>query len=196
MRTLQFYNSDINERNIEQAARALENGEIIIVPTDSLYAFVCNALNQRAIERLCQIKGLNPEKNLLSVICSDFAQAAQYARIDNHAFRVMNCHLPGPFTFILPASNKLPKAFKNRKTVGIRIPHEPVLNALSQSLDFPLMATSVDEELTEPGQIEVQLGDSATFLLDDGTRAQGHSAIIDLSDPTDPQIIRTGPIDF
>ena len=95
MQVLKIYPNSINERFIDQAVEALRNGEVIIYPTDSLYAFGCDALNRRAIERLCKIKGLNPEKNLLSIVCADISQAADYARIDNKAFQLMKSYIPG-----------------------------------------------------------------------------------------------------
>lgn len=122
MRIIKSYGSNPDSRTVAEAAEALRQGQIIIYPTDTLYAFGCDALNNKAIERLCRIKGIDPAKNLLSIVCSDISEAAEYARIDNASFRILRRCLPGAFTFILPASLKLPKVFKGRKSVGIRIP--------------------------------------------------------------------------
>ena len=108
MDTLIVYAGSIDERATERAVEALRSGLCIIYPTDTLYALGCDALNNRAVERLCALKGINPAKQQLSIVCSDLSQAAEYARIDNHAFKVLRHYLPGPYTFVLPASTSLP----------------------------------------------------------------------------------------
>ena len=112
MKTLKIYPTSINQRFIDEAVDVMRDGGIIIYPTDTLYALGCDALNQRAIERLCHLKGIDPKRNTLAIVCSDLSQAAGSARIDNRAFEVMKRYLPGPFTFILPPSHDLPKVFK------------------------------------------------------------------------------------
>lgn len=112
----------VDSRAINAAIDALRDGQIIIYPTDTLYALGCDALNNRAIERLCKIKGINPEKNTLAIVCGSLSQAAEYARIDNNAFRLLKHYLPGAFTFILPASSALPKIFKGRKPLESEFP--------------------------------------------------------------------------
>lgn len=202
MQLLKFYADQVNERFIAQAVEALRDGHIIVYPTDTLYALGCDALNQRAIERLCRVKGLNPDKNLLSVVCSDIAQAAEYARIDNRAFRVLKEYLPGPFTFILPASTKLPKVFKGRKTVGVRIPDNNVARALPEALGNPLLTSSVAvaeggaEDATEPDALAMEYGASASLLLDGGTGSVEPSTIVDLMDSSAPEVLRQGKGDF
>ena len=143
MKTLKIYPTSINQRFIDEAVETMRDGDIIIYPTDTLYALGCDALNQRAIERLCHLKGIDTRRNTLSIVCADMSQAAGYARIDNRAFEVMKRHLPGPFTFILPPSHDLPKVFKGRKEVGIRIPDNPIARALAETLGHPIMTTSV-----------------------------------------------------
>ena len=120
MKTLRMYPSSLNDRYLDEAADTLLKGGIIIYPTDTLYALGCDALNNGAIERLCKVKGMNPQKQTLSIICDGLSMASEYARIDNEAFRILRANLPGPFTFILPASTTLPKVFKGRRTVGDR----------------------------------------------------------------------------
>lgn len=202
MQILKFYPGQVNERNVAQAAEALRDGHIIVYPTDTLYALGCDALNQRAIERLCRLKGLNPDKNLLSVVCSDISQAAEYARIDNRAFRLLKEYLPGPFTFILPASTRLPKVFKGRKTVGVRIPDNDVARALAEALGNPLLTSSVEldpdspDDATEPDALAMRYGADAALLLDGGAGSTEPSTIVDLLDSSAPEVVRLGAGDF
>lgn len=202
MQILKFYPGQVNERNVAHAAEALRDGHIIVYPTDTLYALGCDALNQRAIERLCRLKGLNPDKNLLSVVCSDISQAAEYARIDNRAFRMLKEYLPGPFTFILPASTRLPKVFKGRKTVGVRIPDCDVARALASALGNPLLTASVNldadspEDATEPDALAMRYGSDAALLLDGGAGSAEPSTIVDLLDSSAPEVVRLGAGDF
>ena len=100
MRILKMYISNINDRFMDEVIDTLRNGGIIIYPTDTLYAIGCNALNNNAIERICKIKGINPQRTNLSIVCSDISQASQYARIDNRAYQLLRENLPGAFTFI------------------------------------------------------------------------------------------------
>ncbi|MDE6038145.1 MAG: Sua5/YciO/YrdC/YwlC family protein, partial [Duncaniella sp.] len=109
MKTLRMYPTSLNDRFLDDAVEALRDGDIIIYPTDTLYALGCNALNNNAIERLCKFKGVNPQKQTLSIVCDGLSMASEYARIDNEAFRILRTNLPGPFTFILPAATTLPK---------------------------------------------------------------------------------------
>ena len=202
MQILKFYPGQVNERNVAQAAEALRDGHIIVYPTDTLYALGCDALNQRAIERLCRLKRLNPDKNLLSIVCSDISQAAEYARIDNRAFRLLKEYLPGPFTFILPASTRLPKVFKGRKTVGVRIPDCDVARALAAALGNPLLTASVNldadspEDATEPDALAMRYGSDAALLLDGGAGSAEPSTIVDLLDSSAPEVVRLGAGDF
>ncbi|MDE6437345.1 MAG: threonylcarbamoyl-AMP synthase, partial [Muribaculaceae bacterium] len=146
MKILKLYSDNPNQNYIDEAVEALRAGEIVIYPTDTLYALGCDALNNRAIERLCRLKGINPDKNLLSVVCDELSQVAEYARVDNRAFRLLKEYLPGPFTFVLPASTTLPKVFKGRKTVGVRIPDNNIARALARALGHPVLSSSVELE--------------------------------------------------
>ena len=128
----------INDKHISAAVKAMTDGEIIIYPTDTVYAFGCDALQNSAIQRICDIKKEKTDKTWLSIICADIAMAAEYARISNDIFRLMRANVPRPFTFILPALSRLPKAFKGRKTVGIRIPENEVCQALIEALGHPI----------------------------------------------------------
>lgn len=203
MEIFKLYSDSLEGHFISKAVEALREGAIIIFPTDTLYALGCDALNQRAIEKLCRLKGLNPEKNYLSVVCSDISQASEYARIDNKAFRILKACLPGQYTFILPASTRLPKIFKGRKTVGVRIPDSSVARGIAEALGNPLLATSVDpfdedmpETAAEPDLISERYRNDASILIDAGEGRTTPSTVVDLSDPDEPQIVRQGSAEF
>lgn len=196
MEILQFFGDTVNDRHIARAARVLDEGGIIIFPTDTLYALGCDAFDNRAIQRLCAVKGINPDKQLLSIVCDGISMASDYARIDNHAFRMLKDHLPGPFTFILPGSTRLPKVFKGRRNVGVRIPANGVATALATALGRPVLATSVaiddDAEAVEPESIAMHYADRADLLLDAGPGGIIPSTVVDLTDSTAPAVIRPG----
>lgn len=204
MKSLRIFSGNINLRFIEEAVQALDAGNLIIYPTDTLYAIGCDATNQRAIERVCRIKGINPQKQHLSIMCADMSQAARFARIDNNAFDTMRRNLPGPFTFILPPATTLPKVFKGRKEVGVRVPDDDVARRLAQELGRPLLTTSIIAESTESTDSDdyharmVEMADSykadVSLLIDSGPRNCVPSAIVDLMDSSDPVILRDGPI--
>lgn len=198
MEHLTVYPSSINERAIDRAAAAIDADELVVYPTDTLYALGCNALSNRAIERLCAAKGINPDKQLLSIVCADIAQAAEYARIDNRAFAILKRYLPGPYTFILPASTRLPKVFKGRKTVGIRVPDQPVAIALARAVGHPILSASVavdpdDSELAaNPESLAMEYERVASLIIDSGEGGTEPSTIVDLTDSSDPAITRQG----
>ena len=194
MKTLRMYPTSLNDKFLDEAVEALERGELIVYPTDSLYALGCDALNNNAIERLCRIKGIDPKKQSLSVVCASLSMASEYARIDNEAFRILRANLPGPFTFILPAATTLPKVFKGRRTVGIRIPDNPIALALAERLGHPLLSTSIPqaEEGIDPAVVAVDYDDTATILIDGGEGPATPSTVVDLTDSRSPEIIREG----
>lgn len=198
MRILKMYPTSINEKYVDTIVNALKDGNIIIIPTDTLYAIACDALNNRAIERICKIKDIDPNKNTLSIVCSDISQASDYAKIDNKAFKVLKDYLPGPYTFILPASTSLPKVFKGRKTVGVRIPDNPIAGALAAALGNPLMTTSIDVdadapfESVMPDSIAMRYGDSVDIIIDAGEGEIVPSTVVDITDSSQPEVIREG----
>ena len=203
MRTLRMYPSSINERYLDEVADCLRAGGIIIYPTDTLYAVGCDALNNGAIERLCRIKGVNPQKQTLSVVCDGISMASEYARIDNEAFRILRRNLPGAFTFILPAATSLPKVFKGRKEVGIRVPDNQIAMAIAARLGHPILSSSlkVDDEVPEFDAQELTLAfeGQAELLIDDGGDGESlsggmplPSTVVDLTDSRSPEIIREG----
>ncbi len=198
MKTLRLYPSNINRPYIDEITSTIDNGGCIIFPTDSLYALGCDCLDHRAIERLCKAKSINPAKHLLSIVCSDISQASGYAHIDNKAFSILRKYLPGPFTFILPASSSLPKAFRGRRTVGIRVPDNAIAREIANSLDRPLMATSIATDGLEAGDIEEPMSiasryeGTADIMADGGAGECIPSTIVDLTDSNNPVILRQG----
>lgn len=146
MKEIKIWNDNPSEKQIDEIVSALEEGEIWIIPTDSIYGIMCNALNQKAVEKVCRLKGLNPERNNLSVICHDISMASQYAKLSDSTFTLMRDNTPGPFTFICRAQNNLPKEFKKRKTVGIRIPRCETTLRIAERLSNPLLTTSIEFE--------------------------------------------------
>lgn len=203
MKSLRIYPGNINSRFIDEAIEALEDGQLIIYPTDTLYAVGCDATNQRALEHVCRLKDIDPRRQHLAIMCADLSQAARFARIDNNAFDVMRRNLPGPFTFILPPASTLPKAFKGRKEVGIRIPDDDVARHLANAFGRPLLTSSliVDEFDNDDYHLAMmEVADSfssdVALIIDSGVRQQIPSAIINLMDSSSPEIIREGPIDL
>ncbi|MGM9870259.1 MAG: L-threonylcarbamoyladenylate synthase [Muribaculaceae bacterium] len=195
MQRLTIFPSSINTHYIERAVEAICDGGVIIYPTDTLYAMGCDALSQKAVERLCAAKGINPAKQMLSVICSDLSMAALYARIDNRAFQILKRNTPGPFTFVLPAAPTLPKAFKGRKTVGIRIPDNEIARAITEMLGHPVLSASIasdGDEIITPDQLELIPALDAELLIDGGDSDNLPSTVVDLTDSSSPEIIRQG----
>lgn len=202
MRTLKIYPTSINARFIDEAVSELRSGNIIIYPTDTVYALGCDALDPKAIEHLCRLKAIDPRRNTLSIVCADMSQAAEYARIDNRAYREIKEHTPGPFTFILPPAPTLPKAMKGRKEVGIRIPDNPIARELAAQLGNPLMTTSAEapsldpEELMNAESVARHYAHDAALAIDGGSCALTPSAIISLMDSSEPEILREGPVEY
>lgn len=197
-----MYPTSVNERYIDQAVEELRRGAVIIYPTDTRYAIGCDALSNRAVEAVCRLKGINPDKQRLSMVCADISQASEYARIDNDAFRVMRANLPGPFTFILPASTRLSKAFKGRKEVGTRVPDNAIARRLAETLGNPLLSTTANwedadpDDLANPEAIADRYGrESVITLMIDGGPAPADldSAVVSLIDSRSPEILRPGP---
>lgn len=200
MEILRIYPTSINERFIAEAATALGQGQNVVFPTDSMYAVGCDALDNRAVERLCRLKGTDPRKDLLSVMCADISTASEYARIDNRAFRYLREYLPGAVTFILPAASTLPKIFKGRRTVGIRVSANPIAEALCKAFGRPIAVTSAraaDPSLSgEPEALAPEYARAAAILLDGGSIIAEPSTIVDLTDSSDPTVVREGAITF
>ncbi len=195
---LKLYNNNNSRRDLDHIAEVLNNGGVIIYPTDTTYAIGCHALKERAIERVCEIKGIDTKHHLLSVVSHDISSVSELVRIDNDTFRLMRDNLPGPFTFILPAGNRLPKIFKNRKEVGIRIPDCPITREICEVLGAPLLSTSLKvaenedtEYMTLPELIDEKYGDRVDLIIDGGEGGTEMSTVVSCIDG-ELEIVRQG----
>jgi tRNA threonylcarbamoyl adenosine modification protein (Sua5/YciO/YrdC/YwlC family) len=182
-------------RVLERAVSALSGGGLVAFPTDTFYGLGCDLFDKRAIERIYLLKQL-PRTQELSFICQDLAEIARYAIVDNAAYRVLRRKVPGPFTFILPATRLVPDlVLRRQKTVGIRIPHSPIALELVRRLGHPIISTSAatpgGEVLIDARDIKEQLGHGLELILDGGYRANEPSSVIDLSGP-EPVVVRVG----
>jgi len=193
-----LFEKDNSPRVMEELAELLNDGGIIIYPTDTTYAIGCHALKERAIERICTIKGLDPRKHRFSVVFPDMSTISEYVKVDNASFKLMRRNLPGPFTFILPAGSRLPKIFRNRKEVGIRIPDNAIATAICSQIEAPLLSTTLpyDEDddigfFTEPELIEERFGHLVDLVIDGGTGGTVPSTIVDCT-TGEAEIIRQG----
>jgi len=196
---LEINHKNPDVRKIKQVVQTLHDDGVIIYPTDTIYGFGCDISNKNALERICKIKGIDPEKTEFSFICESLSQVTDYsAVIDNVTFRLMKHHLPGPFTFILKGNNALPKILKNkRKTIGIRIPDNPICMAIVQELGRPLLTTSlkVDDKitpyLTDPTEMYEVYQNLVDIVIDGGMGGNEPSTVIDCT-TEDPKVIRQG----
>lgn len=194
---VKIYPENPNQKEIDKIVRILQDGGLIIYPTDTVYAIGCDALNVRAVERICKMKGINPEKSNLSIICFDLSNISEYAKVDNATFKIMKKNLPGAFTFILNTTSTLPKIYKNRKTVGIRIPDNNIIRELVRNLGNPILTTSVkdDDEVieytTDPELIYEKYGDSIDAVIDGGYGGIEASTVVDCTNG-EPEITRQG----
>ncbi|WP_025069474.1 L-threonylcarbamoyladenylate synthase [Bacteroides propionicifaciens] len=183
---LKMYDSNNDPQKIQEVINVLNDGGIIIYPTDTMYAIGCHGLKERAIEKICSIKGIDPRKNNLSLICYDLSTISEYAKMSNVVFKIMKANLPGPFTFILSGTNKLPKIFRNRKEVGVRMPDNNIINDIAKQLDFPIMTTTVPigegedtEYATNPELIYEKFGHLVDIVIDGGVGDYSPSTIVD-----------------
>lgn len=185
-------------RKIQQVVNSLREGAVVIYPTDTVYAMGCDIHNARAVERIARIKGIKPQKNDFSFICFDLSHIADYAKVGNNAFKVMKRLLPGPFTFILEANNRVPKVLANRRTVGIRVPDHPITRQIVFELDHPIITTSIkdyDDDIMEyPNDPEVifeRFQHQVDIVIDGGLGGLIPSTVIDATND-DFEIIREG----
>ncbi len=186
-------------RQIKEVVDILKNGGVVIVPTDTIYAAVCLISNSRGIESLTKKLGKKVKKTNYSILCRDFTNLSEYALpVSNPTFKLMKQVLPGPFTFILKSSHQVPHLFReNKKTIGIRVPHNDIIQAILEQLEQPLVATSIhsDDEiveyLTDPFEIEQKFSGIVDCVVDGGIGGNLASTIIDCTDNV-PQILRQG----
>lgn len=181
-----IYPDNPNPKEIKKIADILKAGGIVIYPTDTIYGIGCDINNSKAVEKVARIKNINLKKTDLSFICYDLSHISDYTRpLDNHLFKAMKKHLPGPFTFILPASNNVPKLFKNnKKTVGIRVPDNNIIRELVKELGNPILSSSIKDEddvleyTTDPELIYEKYGSQVDAVIDGGYGDNVPSTII------------------
>ncbi|MCB0595646.1 MAG: threonylcarbamoyl-AMP synthase [Lewinellaceae bacterium] len=186
-------------RKILHAVETLESGGVIIYPTDTVYALGCDINDSKAVDRICKLRGLDPHKAHLSLICLDISQVSEYSQqIDNQIFRLMKKHLPGPFTFVINSNNQVPKMFKNRKrTIGIRIPDNNICMALVEELGHPILTASLksDDEIleyfTDPIDIYEDYKKLVDLVIDGGMGGNVPSTVVDCTG-AEPLLLRQG----
>ena len=193
---VKIYGQNPSERELKRVVEALERDGIVIYPTDSVYAFGCSLRSAKAVDRLRRLRGRSDAP--LTVVFDDIAGVAEYCRVDNAAFRILKRNLPGPFTFILPASSRVPdKALERRRTIGIRIPAHPVARAVVEALGCPMVTASVkdDDEVveytTDPELIEERYGREVSLVIDGGMGDNLPTTVVDLTGD-EPEILREG----
>ncbi|KAA6332179.1 Threonylcarbamoyl-AMP synthase [termite gut metagenome] len=195
---LKLYEKNNSRQDLQRVADVLTEGGLIICPTDTMYAISCHGLKERAIERICKIKNIDPSKSHLSLICYDLSGISEYIKMDNNTFKLMKRNLPGAFTFILNTGNRLPKIFKKRKEVGIRMPDNNIIREISSLLDVPIMTTTVpyteDEDIeyaTTPELIDEKFGNMVDLVIDGGIGGIELSTIVNCTGD-EVEIIRQG----
>lgn len=196
---LKLYPHDNAPRTVKMLGDALDDARgVVAYPSDSGYAIACNALRQRAVERICEIKGVDPAKSHFSIVCYDLSEISKYARFDNKTFKLMKHNLPGPFTFILEGSNLLPKVFRSRKTLGIRMPRSPLVMEMLRIVGSPLMTTSLPlmdddpEYASNPELVDERWGEHVDYVIDGGENAPSSPTTIVDCTGHEPVIVRQG----
>jgi tRNA threonylcarbamoyl adenosine modification protein (Sua5/YciO/YrdC/YwlC family) len=185
------------ERHIQQVISILKQGGIIVYPTDTIYGLGCDIYQHKAIERICRIKNVQPEKANLSFICYDLSDLSHYARqLDTPVYRSLKQHLPGPYTFILQASKEVPKLLKTKKdTVGIRVPDNRIARCIVKELGNPILSTTLPggfvEDYTDPEIIHERFEKLVDVVIDAGIGGMVPSTIVDFTKP-EPEVIRAG----
>jgi tRNA threonylcarbamoyl adenosine modification protein (Sua5/YciO/YrdC/YwlC family) len=195
---VKIYPENPNERAINKVVEVLKSGGVIIYPTDTVYAMGCDITNNKALEKLARIKGIKLQKNRWSFLCEDLSHLSDYVKqLDSSRFKLIKRAFPGPYTFILPGSSKLPRNFKNRKTVGIRISDNSIVQALLKSLGNPIVTTSIYDEdeiieyTTDPEIIFYNYQNTVDLVIDGGLGGNVPSTVIDLTSH-EPELIRQG----
>ncbi|MDX1362619.1 L-threonylcarbamoyladenylate synthase [Arenibacter latericius] len=199
---IKIYPENPNPREINKVVEVLRKGGLIIYPTDTVYGLGCDITNNKALEKLARIKGVKLAKANWSFICADLSNLSDYVRqIDTATFKVLKRALPGPYTFILPGNNNLPKAFKKKKTVGIRVPDNGIARTLVEALGNPIVSTSIRDEdtlieyTTDPELIYEKWKNLVDIVIDGGYGDNVASTVIDMSED-EAVIVREGKGDI
>ena len=186
---IRLYDKNNSQSNIDLIVKALEKDAVIVYKTDTMYALGCHINSTKALNRICEIKGIQASKNRFSIICADLSSIANYAKVSDFAFKTLKRYLPGAYTFVLPASSKVPSILvQGKKTVGLRIPeYEPILLIVEQ-LGVPILTTSLPqdglevEDYTDPSLIFERMGYMVDLVLDGGIGAYIPSSVIEIKD--------------
>ena len=195
---VRIYPENPNPKEIEKVVQFLRDGGLIVYPTDTIYGLGCDIFNTKAVEKICHFKEIDVKKANLSFICYDLSHISEYAKVDNDTFKLMKKNLPGPFTFILNGNSNLPKLFRNKKTVGIRVPDNNIIRELVKGLGNPILSTSVkddDDEIleyfTDPELIHERLTNVADVVINGGYGNLEPSTVVDCTGD-EPVIVRQG----
>lgn len=195
---IKIYPENPNEKEIAKVVKVLRDGGLVIYPTDTVYGLGCDITNTKALEKIARIKGIKLEKANFSFVCCDLKNISDYVRqIDTPTFKILKRALPGPYTFILPGNNNLPKEFKKKTTVGIRVPDNTIALELVRQLGNPIVSTSIYDEdevleyTTDPELIFEKWQNIVDIVIDGGYGSNEASTVIDLSQG-DPIVIREG----
>lgn len=194
---IKIYPENPNQKEVDKVVKILKDGGLVIYPTDTVYAIGCDALNVRAVEKICKMKGINPAKSNLSIICYDLSNISEYAKVDTSTFKLMKKNLPGAFTFLLNTTSSLPKIYKDKKTVGIRVPDNNIIREIVRILGNPVLTTSVknDDEIieysTDPELMEEKYENIVDLIIDGGYGGLEASTIVDCTD-VEPVVVRQG----
>ncbi len=195
---IKIYENKPSEAAIQKVVDVLRNGGLVIYPTDTVYGLGCDITNSKALERIARIKGIKLEKANFSFVCHDLSNLSDYVKqIDTPTFKILKHHLPGPYTFILPGNNSLPKEFKKKTTVGIRVPANAIALEIVKQLGNPIVSTSIhdDDEVleysTDPELIFEKWQNRVDLVIDGGYGDNVGSTIVDLSG-YEPVLIRAG----
>lgn len=182
---VQIHPQNPQERLIKQVVECLKSGGVIVYPTDTIYGLGCDIFQPKAIEKICQIKNIQPSKAMLSFICRDLSHLSDFTKpIDTPIYRTLKSHLPGPFTFILPASKQVPKLLQNKKsTIGLRIPDNMICQRILEELGNPILSTSLPgdnvEEYTDPEIIYENFENRVDMVIDGGIGGMTPSTVVD-----------------
>lgn len=195
---IKIYPENPNEKEIAKVVKVLKDGGLIIYPTDTVYGLGCDITNTKALERIAKIKGIKLEKANFSFVCCDLSHISDYIKqIDTSTFKILKRALPGPYTFILPGNNNLPKEFKKKTTVGIRVPDNEIAIEIVRKLGNPIVSTSIHDEdevieyTTDPELIFEKWQNLVDVVIDGGYGDNEASTIIDLSEG-EPIVVREG----
>ena len=195
---VRIYPENPQEREIDKVVQFLRDGGLVVYPTDTVYGLGCDIFNTKAVERICRYKQMDPRKVNFSFVCYDLSNISEYAKVSNDTFKLMRKNLPGPFTFILNGNNSLPKLFRNKKTVGIRVPDNNIIRDLVKGLGNPILSTSVKDDsgveqeyFTDPELMEERMKNIADVVVNGGYGELTPSTIVDCTGD-EPVIVRQG----